>query len=60
MLEDGTIEGRPGDDDPGAIELLRKLSTVSRRRWPEWTPVQAPKLGVPPPKPKQPVQPVAG
>ena len=60
MLEDGTIEGRPGDDDPGAIELLRKLSTVSRRRWPEWTPVQSPKLGVPPPKPKQPVQPVAG
>jgi coenzyme F420 hydrogenase subunit beta len=60
MLEDGTIEGRPGDDDPGAIELLRKLSTVSRRRWPEWTPVQAPKLGVPPPKPKQPAQPVAG
>ena len=26
MLEDGTIEGRPGDDDPGAIELLRRLS----------------------------------
>ena len=26
MLEDGTIEGRPGDDDPGAIALLRKLS----------------------------------
>jgi coenzyme F420 hydrogenase subunit beta len=54
MLEDGTIEGRPGDDDPGAIALLRKLSTVSRRRWPEWSPVQGPKLGVPPPKPKQP------
>jgi coenzyme F420 hydrogenase subunit beta len=57
MLEDGTIEGRPGDDDPGAIELLRKLSTVSRRRWPQWSPVQTPKLGVPPPKPKQPAQP---
>src|SRR5260221_6083532 len=26
MLEDGTIEGRPGDDDPGAIALLWKLS----------------------------------
>jgi coenzyme F420 hydrogenase subunit beta len=51
MLEDGTIEGRPGDDDPGAIALLRKLSTVSRRRWPD-TAVAAPKLGVPPPKPK--------
>ncbi|MDQ3569992.1 MAG: Coenzyme F420 hydrogenase/dehydrogenase, beta subunit C-terminal domain [Actinomycetota bacterium] len=51
MLEDGTIQGRPGDDDPGAIALLRKLSTVSRRRWPE-TAVPEPKLGVPPKKPK--------
>ncbi|HEX2063040.1 MAG TPA: Coenzyme F420 hydrogenase/dehydrogenase, beta subunit C-terminal domain, partial [Acidimicrobiales bacterium] len=57
MLEDGTIEGRPGDDDPGAIALLRKLSVVSRRRWPE-TAVPHPKVGVPPPKPKQP-KPVA-
>jgi coenzyme F420 hydrogenase subunit beta len=53
MLEDGAIEGRPGDDDPGAIALLRKLSTVSRRRWPD-TAVPFPKLGVPPPKPKNP------
>jgi coenzyme F420 hydrogenase subunit beta len=53
MLEDGTIEGRPGDDDPGAIALLRKLSVVSRRRWPA-TAVPDPKVGVPPPKPKQP------
>jgi coenzyme F420 hydrogenase subunit beta len=52
MLEDGTIEGRPGDDDPGAIELLRKLSRVSRKRWPE-TAVAAPRL-LPPPKPKPP------
>ncbi|MHB8668955.1 MAG: Coenzyme F420 hydrogenase/dehydrogenase, beta subunit C-terminal domain [Acidimicrobiales bacterium] len=51
MLTDGTIEGRPGDDDPGAIALLRKLSTVSRRRWPD-TAVPFPKLGVPPLKPK--------
>src|SRR5256885_956913 len=43
MLEDGTIEGRPGDDDPGAIALLRKLSIVSRRRWPE-TAVPAPSV----------------
>jgi coenzyme F420 hydrogenase subunit beta len=50
MLEDGTIEGRPGDDDPGAIALLRKLSRVSRKRWPE-TAVEAPRL-MPPPKPK--------
>ncbi|MGI9032132.1 MAG: Coenzyme F420 hydrogenase/dehydrogenase, beta subunit C-terminal domain [Acidimicrobiales bacterium] len=34
MLDDGTIEGRPGDDDPGAIALLRKLSTNQRKRWP--------------------------
>jgi coenzyme F420 hydrogenase subunit beta len=53
MLEDGTIEGRPGDDDPGAIALLHKLSTVSRRRWPD-TALPFPKVGVPPPKPKAP------
>jgi coenzyme F420 hydrogenase subunit beta len=57
MLEDGSIEGRPGDDDPGAIALLRKLSTVSRRRWPD-TAVPFPKLGVPPPKPKAPAAPL--
>jgi coenzyme F420 hydrogenase subunit beta len=51
MIADGVIETRPGDDDPGAIALLRKLSTVSRRRWPE-TAVAAPRLGVPAPKPK--------
>ena len=49
MLADGVIETRPGDDDPGAIALLRKLSIVSRRRWPE-TAVAGPRLGVPPPK----------
>jgi coenzyme F420 hydrogenase subunit beta len=49
MVADGVIETRPGDDDPGAVALLRKLSIVSRRRWPE-TAVPAPKLGVPPPK----------
>jgi coenzyme F420 hydrogenase subunit beta len=53
MLEQGVIEGRPGDDDPGALALLRKLATVSRRRWPE-TAIPEPKLGVPPPKPKAP------
>ena len=35
MLADGTIIGRPGDDDPGAIELMRKLSVKSRKRWPK-------------------------
>jgi coenzyme F420 hydrogenase subunit beta len=51
MLADGLIEVRPGDDDPGAIVLLRKLSRVSRRRWPVDTPVPAPGR-VPPPAPK--------
>ncbi|MDQ6840397.1 MAG: Coenzyme F420 hydrogenase/dehydrogenase, beta subunit C-terminal domain [Actinomycetota bacterium] len=49
MVADGTIETRPADEDPGAVALLRKLSVVSRRRWPE-TAVAAPRLGVPPPK----------
>jgi coenzyme F420 hydrogenase subunit beta len=34
MVRDGAVEVRPGDDDPGAIALLRKLARVSRRRWP--------------------------
>jgi coenzyme F420 hydrogenase subunit beta len=55
MLRDGVIEVRPGDDDPGAIALLRKLSRVSRRRWPSTT-VPEPGL-VPPPAPKAPAEP---
>jgi coenzyme F420 hydrogenase subunit beta len=35
MTADGVVETRPGDDDPGAIELMRKLARVSRRRWPD-------------------------
>ena len=35
MAADGVVETRPGDDDPGALDLLRKLARVSRRRWPE-------------------------
>jgi coenzyme F420 hydrogenase subunit beta len=35
MSRDGVIKTRPGDDDPGAIALLRKLARVSRKRWPE-------------------------
>jgi coenzyme F420 hydrogenase subunit beta len=34
MVAEGAVEVRPGDDDPGAIALLHKLSRVSRRRWP--------------------------
>ena len=35
MQADGTIETRPADDDPGAVELLHRLARASRRRWPE-------------------------
>jgi coenzyme F420 hydrogenase subunit beta len=34
MKERGLITTRPGDDDPGAVALLHKLATVSRKRWP--------------------------
>ena len=50
MIRDGVIETRPGDDDPGAIDLMQKLSRKSRKRWPE-TAVPAPGL-VPPLPPK--------
>jgi len=36
MIADGSIEARPGDEDPGAISLLRKLAEKSRARWPQW------------------------
>lgn len=36
MIADGSIIARPGDDDPGAIALMRKLSEKSRDRWPAW------------------------
>jgi coenzyme F420 hydrogenase subunit beta len=34
MISDGSIIARPGDSDPGAIALMRKLSEKSRQRWP--------------------------
>ena len=34
MIADGTIVARPGDEDPGAIALMHKLSKKSRERWP--------------------------
>jgi coenzyme F420 hydrogenase subunit beta len=49
MIDDGVIVARPGDDDPGAIELLRKLSLKSRERWPAFA-VDEPRLPAKPPK----------
>jgi coenzyme F420 hydrogenase subunit beta len=43
MQRDGAIEIRPGDDDPGAIALMHKLSIRSRKRWPE-TAIPEPRL----------------
>jgi coenzyme F420 hydrogenase subunit beta len=34
MLADGAIELRSVDEDPDSITLLRRLSRVSRKRWP--------------------------
>ena len=43
MIADGSIEARPGDDDPGAIALMHKLSAKSRERWPGSRPIDFPK-----------------
>jgi coenzyme F420 hydrogenase subunit beta len=50
MQRDGAIEVRPGDDDPGAIALMHKLSARSRKRWPEFA-IAEPRV-IPPPAPK--------
>jgi coenzyme F420 hydrogenase subunit beta len=34
VIDAGLVEARPGEDDPVAMSLLTKLSTVSRKRWP--------------------------
>ncbi len=51
MINDGTIVARPAQEDEVAMKLLRTLSIVSRRRWPQWADT-APSVGVPPPKKK--------
>jgi coenzyme F420 hydrogenase subunit beta len=34
LKQNGLIETRPGDDDPGAVALLHRLAQLSRKRWP--------------------------
>ena len=35
MINDGVIISRPAQEDEAAMQLLRTLSIVSRRRWPK-------------------------
>lgn len=35
MIADGSIVARPGDSDPAAIDLMQRLATNSRQRWPQ-------------------------
>jgi coenzyme F420 hydrogenase subunit beta len=51
MIETGAIISRPADSDEKAMKLLRTLSIVSRRRWPDFADASV-KVGVPPPKKK--------
>src|SRR6478735_5836494 len=51
MVETGAIISRPADSDEKAMKLLRTLSIVSRRRWPDFADASV-KVGVPPPKKK--------
>ena len=51
MVAEGVIEARPGDSDPGAIALMRKLSEKSRSRWPQ-TAEASVRVGLPEPKKK--------
>lgn len=46
MIKDGVIETRPAQEDEVAMKLLRTLSIVSRRRWPEWA-EKSVKVGTP-------------
>ena len=46
MIADGSIIARPGDEDPGAIALMRKLAEKSRARWPQWA-APVVRLGLP-------------
>ncbi len=49
MIADGSVIARPGDSDPAAIALMRKLSEKSRARWPV-SAEPAVRVGLPEPK----------
>ena len=51
MIKDGSVVARPAETDEKAMKLLRLLSVVSRRRWPDFA-EKSVKVGVPPPKKK--------
>ena len=51
MVAEGVIEARPGDSDPGAIALMRKLAEKSRSRWPQSAEASV-RVGLPEPKKK--------
>jgi coenzyme F420 hydrogenase subunit beta len=53
MIKEGVIESRPAQDDEVAMKLLRTLSIVSRRRWPDWAETTV-KVGTPALKKKAP------
>ncbi len=42
VLQDGWIQVRPGDDDPGAIKLLHRLAKNQHKRWPDTAHTSAP------------------
>lgn len=55
-VADGVIEWRPGSEDPKAIELMAKLATKQRARWPQDEPPEQASAdwrlpGMVPPKP---------
>lgn len=56
MIADNVIIARPAQEDEVAMKLLRTLSIVSRRRWPDWAETSV-KVGTPAVKKK--AEPVA-
>ena len=51
MIADGSVIARPGDSDPAAIALMRKLAEKSRARWPQ-NAEPGVRVGLPMPKKK--------